>query len=214
MFERFTDRARRSVLLAQEEARLHDDTEIGTEHLLLGLIGDLSVAGTVLEELDVTRSKVHALMDTGLGSPPGHIPFTARAKKVLTTADEVAIRIGSGYIGTEHILMAIPMVDGCMGACVLANILGDEGSASAIRHTVLDKLANYEDQTAPPRQSSKPISSMIVRVFAPDGTDGPWKSLVDEERPDLLAILKKTPDIASLNVRYTDGRVLEIRLVS
>ena len=110
MFERFTDRARRVVVLAQEEARLLNHNYIGTEHLLLGLIcEDEGVAARVLESLDVSledaRVQVEEIIGPGGQSPSGHIPVTPRAKKVLEMALREALQLGHNYIGTEHILL-------------------------------------------------------------------------------------------------------------
>jgi ATP-dependent Clp protease ATP-binding subunit ClpA len=112
MFERFTDRARRVVVSAQEEARLLNHSYIGTEHLLLGLLyDDEGVGAKTLIKLRVDLEKVRALVDeiVGMGgsSPSGHIPFTPRAKKVLELALREALELGHNYIGTEHLLLAI-----------------------------------------------------------------------------------------------------------
>jgi ATP-dependent Clp protease ATP-binding subunit ClpA len=112
MFERFTDRARRVVVLAQEEARLLDHDYIGTEHILLGLVHESEgVAATALKELGVSlatvRSEVEAIIGRGQAAPTGHIPFTPRAKKVLELSLREALELGHHYIGTEHILLGI-----------------------------------------------------------------------------------------------------------
>ncbi len=112
MFERFTDRARRVVVLAQEEARLLGHNYIGTEHLLLGLIqeGD-GVAARALEalgvELQAVRRQVEEIIGRGHEASAGHIPFTPRAKKVLELALREAQKLGHHYIGTEHILLGL-----------------------------------------------------------------------------------------------------------
>jgi ATP-dependent Clp protease ATP-binding subunit ClpA len=112
MFERFTDRARRVVVLAQEEARLLDHDHIGTEHILLGLIHEgEGVAAQALASLEVdlaaVRHEVERLVPRGESSPSGHIPFTPRAKKVLELSLREALRLGHNYIGTEHILLGL-----------------------------------------------------------------------------------------------------------
>jgi ATP-dependent Clp protease ATP-binding subunit ClpA len=112
MFERFTNSARRVVVLSQEEARLLNHNYIGTEHLLLGLLGmPESIAGTVLESFGITRDGVRAEVEEriGLGKKPqsGHIPFTPRAKKVLELSLREALSLGHNYIGTEHILLGL-----------------------------------------------------------------------------------------------------------
>src|SRR3990170_2708513 len=106
MFERFTDRARRVVVLAQEEARLLNHNYIGTEHILLGLISEADgVAARTLGELGISlsavRAKVEAIIGEGGGAPTGHIPFTPRAKKVLELSLREALQLGHNYIGTE-----------------------------------------------------------------------------------------------------------------
>src|SRR5215217_1685955 len=113
MFERFTDRARRVVVLAQEEARLLNHHYIGTEHILLGLIHEHEgVAAKVLETLGISleagREKVQSIIGEG-GSevPSGHIPFTPRSKKVLELSLREALQLGHNYIGTEHILLGL-----------------------------------------------------------------------------------------------------------
>ncbi|GID31944.1 ATP-dependent Clp protease ATP-binding subunit ClpA [Paractinoplanes brasiliensis] len=108
MFERFTDRARRVVVLAQEEARTLNHPCIGTEHLLLGLLreGD-GIAGQALHAVGVTAETVRAQLDTGDAAPGMHIPFTPRAKKVLELALREALQLGHNYIGTEHILLGL-----------------------------------------------------------------------------------------------------------
>jgi len=112
VFERFTDRARRVVVLAQEEARLLNHNYIGTEHILLGLIHEgEGVAAKALESLGISleavRSQVEEIIGQGGSSPSGHIPFTPRAKKVLELSLREALQLGHNYIGTEHILLAL-----------------------------------------------------------------------------------------------------------
>jgi len=112
LFERFTDRARRVVVLAQEEARLLNHNYIGTEHILLGLIHEgEGVAAKALESLGISleavRSQVEEIIGQGGSSPSGHIPFTPRAKKVLELSLREALQLGHNYIGTEHILLGL-----------------------------------------------------------------------------------------------------------
>ncbi len=112
MFERFTDRARRVVVLAQEEARLLDHGWIGTEHILLGLISEgEGVAAKVLQDMGISlegvREEVRATVGRGEGAPVGHIPFTPRAKKVLELGLREALALKHNYIGTEHILLGL-----------------------------------------------------------------------------------------------------------
>ena len=112
MFERFTDRARRVVVLAQEEARIINHNYIGTEHLLLGLIHEgEGVAAKAMERLgvsiDVVRERVVQIIGQGGAAPTGHIPFTPRAKKVLELSLREALQLGHNYIGTEHLLLGL-----------------------------------------------------------------------------------------------------------
>jgi len=112
MFERFTDRARRSVVLAQEEARLLNHNYIGTEHILLGVIHEgEGVAGQAMESLGVSLEAVRTQIGTYVGpgetAPSGHIPFTPRAKKVLELSLREALQLGDSFIGTEHILLGL-----------------------------------------------------------------------------------------------------------
>jgi Clp amino terminal domain, pathogenicity island component len=112
MFERFTDRARRSVVLAQEEARLLNHDHIGTEHLLLGLIREgEGVAAQAMDSLGISlepvRAQVSAFVGPGGAAQGGHVPFTPRAKKVLELSLREALQLGHDYIGTEHILLGV-----------------------------------------------------------------------------------------------------------
>ncbi|GII65842.1 hypothetical protein Skr01_59270 [Sphaerisporangium krabiense] len=112
MFERFSDSARRVVVLAQEEARRLDHRHIGPEHVLLGLLGDAEgLGGTVLREsgltLEAARAGVEEFGGRGPSAPLGHIPFTADAKKLLELSLREALQAQAGYIGTEHILLAL-----------------------------------------------------------------------------------------------------------
>ena len=112
MFERFTDRARRVVVLAQEEARMLNHNYIGTEHILLGLIHEgEGVAAKALERMEISleavRAQVEEVIGQGQQAPSGHIPFTPRAKKVLELSLREALQLGHNYIGTEHILLGL-----------------------------------------------------------------------------------------------------------
>jgi ATP-dependent Clp protease ATP-binding subunit ClpC len=143
MFERFTDRARRVVVLAQEEARLLNHNYIGTEHILLGLIHeDEGVAAKVLEELGISletvRAKVESIIGAGEGAPSGHIPFTPRSKKVLELSLREALQLGHNYIGTEHILLGLIREGEGVGAQILVNLGAD---LSTVRQTVMRQLS-------------------------------------------------------------------------
>ncbi len=143
MFERFTDRARRVVVLAQEEARLLNHNYIGTEHILLGLIHEgEGVAARGLESLGIdlesVRSKVIEIIGQGSQAPSGHIPFTPRAKKVLELSLREALQLGHNYIGTEHILLGLIRE----GEGVAAQVLQKLGAElHKVRQTVIQLLS-------------------------------------------------------------------------
>jgi ATP-dependent Clp protease ATP-binding subunit ClpA len=141
MFERFTTRARHVVVLAQEEARRLGHNYIGTEHILLGLLGEPDgVAFRALQgsgiSLEGTRREVTAIVGTGSATPSGHIPFTPRAKKTLELALREALQLHHNYIGTEHILLGLIRE----GDGVAAQILRQHADLGAIRMAVLDLL--------------------------------------------------------------------------
>ena len=130
MFERFTDRARRVVVLAQEEARMLNHNYIGTEHILLGLIHEgEGVAAKALESLGISleavRHKVEEIIGHGQQAPSGHIPFTPRAKKVLELSLREALQINHSYIGTEHILLGLIREGEGVAAQVLVKLGAD-----------------------------------------------------------------------------------------
>lgn len=146
MFERFTDRARRVVVLAQEEARLLNHSYIGTEHILLGLIHEgEGVAAKALESLGISleavRSQVEEIIGTGGSSPSGHIPFTPRAKKVLELSLREALQLGHNYIGTEHILLGLIREGEGVAAQVLVKLGAD---LSRVRQQVIQLLSGYQ----------------------------------------------------------------------
>jgi ATP-dependent Clp protease ATP-binding subunit ClpC len=142
MFERFTDRARRVVVLAQEEARLLDHRYIGTEHLLLGLIHEgEGVAAKALESLGISlvavRQQVEAIIGRGQQASSGHIPFTPRAKKVLDLSLRVAGHLGHDYIGTEHLLLGLVREGEGVAAQVLVRLGAD---LNRVRQQVIQLL--------------------------------------------------------------------------
>jgi ATP-dependent Clp protease ATP-binding subunit ClpC len=146
LFERFTDRARRVVVLAQEEARLLNHNYIGTEHILLGLIHEgEGVAAKALESLGISleavRSQVEEIIGQGGSSPSGHIPFTPRAKKVLELSLREALQLGHNYIGTEHILLGLIREGEGVAAQVLVKLGAD---LSRVRQQVIQLLSGYQ----------------------------------------------------------------------
>ncbi|HUH53148.1 MAG TPA: ATP-dependent Clp protease ATP-binding subunit [Microbacteriaceae bacterium] len=146
MFERFTDRARRVVVLAQEEAKSLNHNYIGTEHILLGLIqeGD-GVASKALGQLDISldavREQVIDIIGQGQQTPAGHIPFTPRAKKVLEYSLREALQLGHNYIGTEHILLGLLREGEGVAAQVLIKLGAD---LNRTRQTVIQMLSGYQ----------------------------------------------------------------------
>ena len=148
VFERFTDRARRVVVLAQEEARLLNHNYIGTEHILLGLIHEgEGVAARALEDLDINlesvRNQVVEIIGQGSQAPSGHIPFTPRAKKVLELSLREALQLGHNYIGTEHILLGLIREGEGVAAQVLVK-LGAE--LTKVRQTVIQLLSGVQGE--------------------------------------------------------------------
>jgi hypothetical protein len=142
MFERFTDRARRVIVLAQEEARSLQHNYIGTEHILLGLIREgEGIAAKALNakgvELDNTRKQIKEMIGTGTVSPSGHIPFTPHAKQVLELSLREALQLGHSYIGTEHILLGLIREGEGVGTQVLIKMEVDLGD---LRSTAMDLI--------------------------------------------------------------------------
>ncbi|MGA0081869.1 MAG: ATP-dependent Clp protease ATP-binding subunit, partial [Ilumatobacteraceae bacterium] len=156
MFERFTDRARRVVVLAQEEARLLNHSYIGTEHILLGLIHEgEGVAAKALESLNISleavRAQVEEIIGQGGSSPSGHIPFTPRAKKVLELSLREALQLGHNYIGTEHILLGLIREGEGVAAQVLVKLGAD---LSRVRQQVIQLLSGYQGPAGKPEGAS------------------------------------------------------------
>jgi len=145
MFERFSDRARRVVVLAQEEARMLEHNYIGTEHLLLGLIHEgEGVAAKALQALGIdlaaVRREVEAIVGRGQQPTSGHIPFTTRAKKSLELALREMVQLGHDYIGTEHLLLGLVRE----GDGVAAQVLRRRGvELNAVRQEVIRQLHGY-----------------------------------------------------------------------
>jgi ATP-dependent Clp protease ATP-binding subunit ClpC len=150
VFERFTDRARRVVVLAQEEARTLNHDYIGTEHLLLGLIHEgegvaFKALGSLNISLEAVRGQIEEIIGKGQAVPRGHIPFTPRAKKVLELALREALQLGHNYIGTEHILLGLVRE----GEGVAAQVLEKSGATmERVRQTVIELLSGYAGTAA------------------------------------------------------------------
>ncbi|MFM8205832.1 MAG: ATP-dependent Clp protease ATP-binding subunit, partial [Actinomycetales bacterium] len=169
MFERFTDRARRVVVLAQEEARMLNHNYIGTEHILLGLIHEgEGVAAKGLEALGISlegvRSQVEEIIGQGQQAPSGHIPFTPRAKKVLELSLREALQLGHSYIGTEHILLGLIREGEGVAAQVLVKLGAD---LNRVRQQVIQLLSGYQGKEAVTSGAPEgtPATSLILDQF-------------------------------------------------
>ena len=190
MFERFTDRARRVVVLAQEEARMLNHNYIGTEHILLGLIHEgEGVAAKALESLGISleavRSQVEEIIGQGQQAPSGHIPFTPRAKKVLELSLREALQLGHNYIGTEHILLGLIREGEGVAAQVLVKLGAD---LTRVRQQVIQLLSGYQgkeaEATGTPagtggRESGTPSSSTVLDQFGRNLTQAAMEGKLD-----------------------------------
>ncbi len=183
MFERFTDRARRVVVLAQEEARMLNHNYIGTEHILLGLIHEgEGVAAKALEALNISleavRSQVEEIIGQGQQAPSGHIPFTPRAKKVLELSLREALQLGHNYIGTEHILLGLIREGEGVAAQVLVKLGADLGR---VRNQVIQLLSGYqgkEPANAGPAEGT-PSTSLVLDQFGRNLTQAAREGKLD-----------------------------------
>ncbi|RCW40161.1 ATP-dependent Clp protease ATP-binding subunit ClpC [Halopolyspora algeriensis] len=184
MFERFTDRARRVVVLAQEEARMLNHNYIGTEHILLGLIHEgEGVAAKALESLGIAlegvRQQVEEIIGQGQQAPSGHIPFTPRAKKVLELSLREALQLGHNYIGTEHILLGLIREGEGVAAQVLVKLGAD---LNRVRQQVLQLLSGYqgkEPAEAGGRSEGTPSSSLVLDQFGRNLTQAARETKLD-----------------------------------
>ena len=177
MFERFTDRARRVVVLAQEEARMLNHNYIGTEHILLGLIHEgEGVAAKALESLGISldgvRTQVTEIIGEGQQAPSGHIPFTPRAKKVLELSLREALQLGHNYIGTEHILLGLIREGEGVAAQVLTKMGAD---LNKVRQQVIQLLSGY--------QGKEPSPQAVPRRASPRARQCSTSSAATSPRP-------------------------------
>ena len=188
MFERFTDRARRVVVLAQEEARMLNHNYIGTEHILLGLIHEgEGVAAKALESLGISlegvRQQVEEIIGRGDQAPTGHIPFTPRAKKVLELSLREALGLSHNYIGTEHILLGLIREGEGVAAQVLVKL---GGSLDRVRQQVIQLLADASQLQAeqvagmPTRITQQQAMAMVA------GGPGAYQ---EQEPPELVRVV-------------------------
>src|SRR6187397_2067856 len=185
MSERFTDRARRVVVLAQEEAKMLNHNYIGTEHILLGLIHEgEGVAAKALESLgislDAVREQVQDIIGQGQQQPTGHIPFTPRAKKVLELSLREALQLGHNYIGTEHILLGLIREGEGVAAQVLVKLGAD---LNRVRQQVLQLLSGYQGkETAAAeggRSEGTPSTSLVLDQFGRNLTQSAREGKLD-----------------------------------
>ena len=186
MFERFTDRARRVVVLAQEEARMLNHNYIGTEHILLGLIHEgEGVAAKALESLGIAlegvRQQVEEIIGQGQQAPSGHIPFTPRAKKVLELSLREALQLGHNYIGTEHILLGLIREGEGVAAQVLVKLGAD---LNRVRQQVLQLLSGYQGKepaegASGGRGEGTPSSSLVLDQFGRNLTQSAREGKLD-----------------------------------
>ncbi|MGP9695144.1 ATP-dependent Clp protease ATP-binding subunit [Brachybacterium sp. AOP25-B2-12] len=184
MFERFTDRARRVVVLAQDEARLLNHNYIGTEHILLGLIHENEGVGAkALEALGVTlepaREQVRDIIGEGNQAPTGHIPFTPRAKKVLELSLREALQLGHNYIGTEHILLGLLREGEGTAVKVLTRL---KTEPAAVRQEVIERLSGYqgkEPATSGGPAEGQPAGSLVLDQFGRNLTQAAREGKLD-----------------------------------
>jgi ATP-dependent Clp protease ATP-binding subunit ClpA len=191
VFERFTDRARRVIPLAQEEAQRLNHNYIGTEHLLLGLLreGD-GVAAKALASLGISleavRAQVEELIGQGQSAPTGHIPFTPRAKKVLELSLREALQLGHNYVGTEHILLGLIREGEGVAAQVLARFGADH---ARLREQVLRLLTGGSEGAA--------AGTRLVRMTVPVDLVDAAEQLAEVRRQKEAAIDEREFDTAA-----------------
>jgi len=191
MFEKFTDKARRVVVLAQEEAKLLNHNYIGTEHILLGLIHEgEGVAAKALEtlgiNLDAVRDQVQEIIGQGQQAPSGHIPFTPRAKKVLELSLREALQLGHSYIGTEHLLLGLIREGEGVAAQVLTRLGAD---TNRVRQQVIQLLSGFQGketvqvggETVAPQKGSQ-ILDQYGKNLTQSAAEGKLDPVIGRER--------------------------------
>ena len=191
MFEKFTDKARRVVVLAQEEAKMLNHNYIGTEHILLGLIHEgEGVAAKALEalgiNLDAVREQVQEIIGQGQTPPTGHIPFTPRAKKVLELSLREALQLGHSYIGTEHLLLGLIREGEGVAAQVLTKLGAD---SNRVRQQVVELLSGFQGketvnvggETSAPQKGST-ILDQFGRNLTQAAAEGKLDPVIGRER--------------------------------
>ena len=199
MFERFTERARQVVVLAQDEARALKHNYIGTEHILLGLLREEEgLAARVLESLDITveevRAQVARIVGQGDEVTSGQIPFTPRAKRVLELGLKEALALSHGYIGTEHILHGLARENEGVGARILLDFDAD---AEKIRSEVFSALSGTGRRAQPKRTGGSDTSRWEYEVKTLEGGSDTWAQQLTTWRLDgweLLAVVTEGND--------------------
>ncbi len=184
MFERFTEKARRVVVFAQEEARMLNQNYIGTEHLLLGLIREEDgIAYKALTNLGINlvdvRLQVEDLIGKGVSTQVGHIPFTPRAKKVLELSLREALQLGHNYIGTEHILLGLIREGEGVAARVLLSLGAD---LEKVRNQVIQLLSGYQGSRSTQERGGE---------FSGSGSKSYGSSLLDEFGRNLTMLARE-----------------------
>jgi ATP-dependent Clp protease ATP-binding subunit ClpC len=207
VFERFTDRARRTVVFAQEEARMLNHNYIGTEHILLGLLREEEgVAARALTSLglslEAVRRDVGEIVGQGSEVPRGHIPFTPRAKKVLELSLREALQLGHNYIGTEHILLGLIREGEGVAAQVLQKLGAD---LNRVRQTVVQLLSRYAAETeAAGGEAVGVFTEGVAPTSEPLGDDAPTC-------PNCFGALDETLAVRVLETT-AEGEPLSVRI--
>jgi ATP-dependent Clp protease ATP-binding subunit ClpA len=202
LFEKFTDRARLVVVLAQEEARALKHNYIGTEHILLGLLREEEgLAARVLQSLDITvegvRAQVVRIVGSGEEVTAGQIPFTPRAKKVLELALREALSLGHNYISTEHILLGLGREDDGVAVRILRDFGAD---AETIRNEVIRMLSD-------PVVVREQVRSMVISSRAsPQVIDQAWfgglGAILDDLAAEIRRERQRAPDTGDLLLAF------------
>jgi ATP-dependent Clp protease ATP-binding subunit ClpC len=211
VFERFTDRARRVVVLAQEEARMLNHNYIGTEHILLGLVRERDgVAAKALAALTISleavRQQVEEIIGQGQAARTGHIPFTPRAKKVLELSLREALQLGHNYIGTEHILLGLIREGEGVAAQVLQKLGAD---LDRVRQTVIQLLSGYTSAEVRKVEGGAEMEEVATEIAAkaipvPTAEDAPMC-------PNCFAALDETLTVKTVETT-SDGEHLSVKI--
>jgi len=211
VFERFTERARRVVVLAQEEARMLNHNYIGTEHILLGLVREQDgVAAKALNslniKLDAVRREVEEIIGQGQAAPTGHIPFTPRAKKVLELSLREALQLGHNYIGTEHILLGLIREGEGVASQVLQKLGAD---LNRVRQTVIQLLSGYtagrEVRTVAGEAEMAELATEIAPTAIPAAEDAPMC-------PNCFAALDETLAVRVLQTTAEGDETFSVKI--